>query len=440
MGKIIDLYVLDSNLQPVRIIDNYYSLIWNHKYREVGDFEIALAATVENINAVEIGSYIARNDDDMVGVVKKIEIQTDKENGNSLIVTGKDVTTFLDQRVQLGVSGPGGTMNVENYIRQVLISNQCSGPADASRRFNKGNNSPLMSLGEANGFVEVKNEVVAYKNVGEIIRGYCKQYGWGYKLTWNRDDGLLEFNLYKGTDLQNAVRFSPKFDNLSTSKTSKDTNGVKNVNVLSYINPYSDEFVVGDYGLGGNYNLGFKSVDRCEFYTPTQNINRQITYSELRSKFPTGTVQNNIYIDYLRVQIFTLAQQVALTSEYSGTIDNDPNDPNVHYFHSNGRVQIAKLPQGSSADDPAILEPCIYDAMLLAAGKDTTDLFTEKTSFEGTVIPDVTYKYREDYNLGDIVSIENEYGIGANARIIEVLEVLDSTGYSIEPKFEYLAG
>ena len=60
-----------------------------------------------------------------------------------------------------------------------------------------------------------------------------------------------------------------------------------------------------------------------------------------------------------------------------------------------------------------------------------------KTTFEGTAIPEMQYAYKEDYNLGDLVRIRTDYGISAEARITEVIEVSDENGYSIEPKLEY---
>ena len=38
-------------------------------------------------------------------------------------------------------------------------------------------------------------------------------------------------------------------------------------------------------------------------------------------------------------------------------------------------------------------------------------------SFEGKIIIGVNYIYKKDYNLGDIISISNEYGISMNAII-----------------------
>ena len=58
------------------------------------------------------------------------------------------------------------------------------------------------------------------------------------------------------------------------------------------------------------------------------------------------------------------------------------------------------------------------------------------TSFAGEIIVGISYIYKKDYNLGDIVKIKNEYGISMNARITEVLENQDESGYKMEPTFE----
>lgn len=55
-------------------------------------------------------------------------------------------------------------------------------------------------------------------------------------------------------------------------------------------------------------------------------------------------------------------------------------------------------------------------------------------SFECEVIP--TYVYGVDYGLGDIVQYENEYGIKGRARVSEVIECRDETGYTCIPTLE----
>lgn len=58
------------------------------------------------------------------------------------------------------------------------------------------------------------------------------------------------------------------------------------------------------------------------------------------------------------------------------------------------------------------------------------------SGFEGEVEPNMTYEYRIDYNLGDVVTVSNSYGITSNPRIVEIIECWDDTGYKIIPTFE----
>ena len=63
--------------------------------------------------------------------------------------------------------------------------------------------------------------------------------------------------------------------------------------------------------------------------------------------------------------------------------------------------------------------------------------YKETKNFEGSINPEQTFIYKKDYNLGDLVTVENEYGISEEPRIVEIVETNDNNGYFVEPKFEY---
>lgn len=54
-------------------------------------------------------------------------------------------------------------------------------------------------------------------------------------------------------------------------------------------------------------------------------------------------------------------------------------------------------------------------------------------SFEGEVFTEGSFKYGEDYFLGDKVAVENAYGIRGNAVVVEITEVEDESGYRLIP-------
>lgn len=84
----------------------------------------------------------------------------------------------------------------------------------------------------------------------------------------------------------------------------------------------------------------------------------------------------------------------------------------------------------SSSDD---LTERQYTDMLIAQGKEELEQRKVTTEFNGEILDYNNYTYGTDYNLGDKVSVINEYGIKGNATITEITEVEDESGYRLIP-------
>lgn len=76
-----------------------------------------------------------------------------------------------------------------------------------------------------------------------------------------------------------------------------------------------------------------------------------------------------------------------------------------------------------------------YNNLLRERGNENLAASKEQNSFSGEIEPAVNYEYKSDYYLGDIVQVEDEFGIGFSQRITEVIECWDENGYSIVPTF-----
>ena len=426
----IDVYVLDKNLQLAGIVDAYKSLIWAKRYNEIGDCELYLDASMEYIDLLKDGYYLIRSDDDMVCQIRKIEIDTSAINGNFLIVTAVDTKAFLDMRIVWKMSTCTG--KVESFIRN-LITASCISPSISARTLKKANGNMLLYLGAKANFPEVTNEQVTYKNVGEKIREYCKTYQWGYKFIRNNNN-TLSFVLYKGQDLSDKVIFSEKFENLASTKYVDDKSNMGNVALVGGAGEGSER-ATSVYGAAA-------SLERYEKFIDAKDINKIITWEELTAIYPLIADGGEGYLDGVNyrvrtidIQVYTAAQLSWLQTNYSTgqlvTVDGQ------EYWRVEN-IRVAAV--GSSTPDnstPCTLLTVVYMMYLLARGCEKLADYGESVAFEGSVIPDVTFVYKEDYNLGDIVTVENEFGITANARIVEVVEVVDDTGYSVQPKFEY---
>ena len=121
MGRTIgDVYVLDGNLSLIYIIDTYKSCIWSNRYYDVGDCEVYLPAKPELMPILVKGNYLVRTNDDMVCRIKKVELDTDAENGDYLIVTGRDTKDLCDQRIIWSTMTCDG--NLETFIRKIVTT------------------------------------------------------------------------------------------------------------------------------------------------------------------------------------------------------------------------------------------------------------------------------------------------------------------------------
>lgn len=427
-----DIYVLDKNLNQVSVIDSYKSCIWANRYAEIGDCELYLPARPDLLGVLIKDYYLIRQNDDMVCRIKKIQLDTDAEDGDYLIVTGKDVKDLCDQRIVWSTMTCDG--NLESFIRQMVTSTIID-PADSSRKMLKADGSALVELGSAAGFSNVVTKQVTYRNVGEKIREYCTTYGWGYKMVLN--GSILDFNLYKGEDRSDSVFFSDDYENLDTTSYIEDDTNLGNVALVAGEGEGSERSTnVSGYGEG---------TDRYEIFVDAKDITQTVSWSDLVSSYPlvrdggqgyisTEGTQNVYKLAYLNIHIVDDNQLTLLKEQYPAgreiTIDG------IQYYQVDN-VTIADVPSADPDDlDNVTLRDIIYDVYLLNRGYEKLAEHGGTITFNGTIEPAVTFEYKKDYNLGDIVTVQNSYGIAVSVRIVEVIEVDDDNGYSVQPKFE----
>jgi hypothetical protein len=426
----MDIVVLDRDLNRIGLIDYCTSIIWANRYSEIGDCELYVSATSEALSLLRKGYYLTRDDDDMVCRIETVEIDTDVEEGNYLIVTAYDCKKILDQRVLWSTLNVDG--KVEDEIRTLVQTSVCN-PNLYARQIKNSLNQQMFFLGDPAGFTEVTTEQVSYKNVGEKIRELCLKYHWGYKIIV--DLNKFWFILYNGEDKSDSVIFSEDYENLRSTKYKEDSSHLANV-----------ALVAGD-GEGSqrsrNVSGYFEGIDRYEIFVDAKDISRTISYEELTAIYPLSSSGGQGYIDgtfykmgYINIPIVDENQLTELQQNYpDGEVIYIGG---IRYYRTYDPIIADMGTVTPESNSQVILRPLIYDIYLLNRGYEKLSEYGTVTSFEGSVEPDITFTYKTDYNIGDIVTVENSYGISVEARIVEVVETVDENGYNIEPKFEYL--
>lgn len=429
----IEVNVLNSDLELIGVVDSYSSLIWANRYQKSGDCEIYISASEEALKLLAKGNYLSRDDDDMVCRINHIQLETDAENGDYLTVSGIDVKSTVAQRViwkQIDFTG-----FAEDFARRILAENVVN-PSEEERRFTKSDGTSLFKLGEKVGFTERTSEQVTYKSVEEKIQDICKNYGWGYRARLDGD--CFVFELYKGKNKSDVVVFSLEFENLISSKYDSDATNMGNV-----------ALVAGE-GEGASRTRSIvgqtSGTDRYELYVDARDLSRNIAWKDFVKQYPLEEDGGQGYLffegpliiymmRYINILINNNVQLDELKEQYPEGEEITVDDGLYYRVYD---ARIAELPaQRPKDDDEVRLYDIIYLPYLMNRGYEKMAEFGEKISFEAEIEPNYTFRYKKDYNLGDIVFTENEYGISVSAQIVEIVESCDESGYSVEPKFEY---
>lgn len=368
--------IKDTSFATIGIVDTAKSIIWHKRYYGVGDFEVYAQATQAHVNLLRMGNYVTRLNDDEIGIIERIEISEDAQDGLMIIASGRFAKSILERRIIYTLSGKQNKAtvlrgNVESAARALVANNA------TACTFNSNRNISVLQLGPHSGSTKIivdgngnaTQKQVTNDNLLIYTDALLQEYEMSAKIRLASDETKLEYVCFEGIDRSmnnpndlDAVIFSSDFDNLADSDYLQDDTNVRSM------------ALIGGEGEG---------LDR--FYSAIEGNK-------------TGLARREIFVDASGIQ-----------KKYK-----DDNDDEQEY---------------SDAD---------YKKMLDSRGKLELAQMIQIRSFSGTIIASFgNWLLNRDYSLGDIVTIQNNHiGIYANVRITETTEVQDDNGYSVSLNYE----
>lgn len=427
---IINVYNFDSNgLAKAGLVDSYESLIWTKRFYTTGDCELYLPASDKMVELLVPGRFLLREDDEMICRITRVELTTSHDGGDHLIVTGEDATAILGQRIIWNTANCYG--NVETFVRKLITDNLIS-PARTERTF------PAVTLGAAIGMTDRMTCQVSYRNLGETIREYQKAYHFGIRA--GKSGANIELSMYAGRDLRTSVIFCEEYENLAETDYSFDS--AKDTNVALVAGE-------GEGATRAKAIYGYSAGEaRRELFVDADTITSSATYEDMTEAYPPGASGETGYIDEipgtgavykmhtLNVTAWDDNQSAWLDANYPGGTWSTGSDGKPVYTLTD--VIIADLTSTAPEDyDPIKYRDLIYYGWLASKGAESLQTSGDVKTFNGSIVPDVTFVYGRDYYLGDIVLVRNRYGIEAAARVSAVTEVHDASGRRVEPTFSY---
>jgi hypothetical protein len=332
--------IMNENFERLGMIKRYTSFLWHKCYYKCGDFEITMSTAEHNYDLIQVGRYVARDDDDRIGVIEKVVVTFDIDTGETATISGRFIEKILGQRIVWDQTSVNGT--VENGIYAILYANIIN-PSDADRKIDS------FELKAPKHFADRLEAQYTGTNILSLTEEVCQALSIGFKVALQ--NGKLVFELYKGTDRSYGQK-----DN--TWVVFSDVNGI--MTDMSY-----------RYAIDGETNVARVAGEG-------EGKDRKVSTVGSSS----GLERKELFVDAKDIQ------------------SNGGEITDAEYINLLNQRGAEKLTMPVQEVDSAVR-------------------LTNK------------YVYKKDFDLGDIVSIENtEWGISMNKRIVEVLESQE-LGYSV---------
>ena len=355
----MNIMVMDTDLKTIHgVVDSFESFIWTDRYCKYGDFEIYLPATVEFIELFQLNRYVLFSETTKAMIIEKIEINTDAEKGDHMIVSGRSFESVLDRRIvweQTIVSG-----DVYVVLRKLLRANILATATLFPRRI------PELDLDPHWGNVGLRvSAQFTGDSLYDAVVAICEALGLGFVIYFDNTYRKFFFRTYTGIDRsisQNSrspVIFSPYYDNLIDSNYVANSENYKN-----------SALVLGE-GEGS---------------------------------------------DRVRMVV-------------------DPEDPNVYGGLDRRELYVDARDLSRTTADGELTQQEYEDQLKQRGLEKLADLPMEYV-FDGTIDYNSTFKPNVDFKLGDIVTVQNKYGLYENCRVSEMIYSINDTENVIYPSFE----
>lgn len=373
----MDITVFDNTFSPISVVDTVESVIWTERYSNVGDFELFVGASKYFLDLLKPDYYLRIPNSEEFMIIESQEIKSDIDNGDKLLIKGRSLSSILDRRVvfQRTIISSG----IQDAIWTLLLENAITPPGQVQRTIPgfvfTYSADPLV-------ITPALSPTVTTEYYGEglldVIQFLCDRSKLGFKLLHN-DTYNFEFSLYVG----------------------KDRSYAQSTNPFVVFSPSFDNLMSSDYFftqkfyktialiMGDAYNVATRpTVDFDEWENDPTNPN----YPTIR----TGLDRRELFVDAPDLSIINPATGLPYTDGVTYT----------QMLYERARLDLRKN-----------------------VGFSTFDGETDSTS---------QFKYGTDFNLGDIVQLEDAYGNGGRARVTEFVTSENLAGIKMFPTFEII--
>jgi len=381
----LDLYTMNENFIPDKVVDEFSSVVWTERYSAAGEVQLVVPAFPEYIEMLQEGTYLG-----MAGTREVMELQTQSIDSGVLTVIGRTLLSFLDQRIHwvktTDSDQPIGDLTITAKLGELIadrVTKMVITPANFSPNTAPWSNLnldwerdkiPRLELGDVDHSGTDQRWTVPVGPLYTVLAELAAKDGLGMSLYLESADAVLgyvlKFITYRGIDRTSTqtvvplIRLTPDLETMSDLKEVRSIDGYKNV-----------VYVVYNKALSMHY--------------------------EDPANIPEGLARRVMVTD---------AEGEPLGRKVTGTgyLGGNYYGGSYTYITAPGPLEIAAFREQNA--------------------KDALANHNYIRALDGQVSQQNEYKFGTDYGMGDIIELEGLTGTINKARITEYIRSQDNTG------------
>lgn len=411
----LNLYVFDSSITPLGVIDVVTGLTWEEKFADAGNFELWCPLNDQNAELLQEDNLLWIGGES-AGVIEFKELTSDEEGTETIHIQGRLAESYLDYRTIYPTVSMTGKISA--ILRKHVESNLIN-PTDTARKIP---NIELASDQVAYG------DSVSYQKTGDTVlleaSKLCEANELGFRLQFFPRLYKFVFRVYQGTDRTldqtevNPVLFSSELDDILESNYSHNKSELRNL-----------AYVAGE-DSGENRKVqpvgSASGLSRRELYVDARDIQSEVSWNCV-----TVTKTEILDEDTSKVRITTTK---TLTNPDTGeTKTSTSSEVKFDEYATEGTVT-----QESTEMVP--MDDSAYYALLSERGKTSLEDYKDIEAFSATLRTfGVTgYEYGVDFFLGDKVTVyDARLKVRINAVVTSVMTTYDEDGKRLDIVFGY---
>lgn len=252
---------------------------------------------------------------------------------------------------------------------------------------------------------------------------------------------IVERNFKSPTDANRRMPITPVLNSDPLIKAKRASADYSGQNALEEIKKLATSSSLGFYliptgnaGLNIHYNFGmYQGVNRSDTQSERPVVEFSPMYETLAASEYLHT--NESYNNFAYILGEEMTPTTALP--YRNRWNTSHSTLNSSQRGVDRReVTITASDLQSKQDDDTVMSQSDYLAILRARGLEQLGELKEQKLLTGEIVAGGPYEYGVDYNLGDLVTIANEYGHRGVVRVEEYSTTIDANGIFSTPIFK----